>query len=143
MRRAIKTKEFLIPAVLTLCTTGIFFGWQLGYVARLVWSLPRPTPTGLEISFAIVLTILLSCNIGLFYWHNTHGGCPIGAKRASGIAGMIGAIALICPACIALPATLFGAGIILAALGPFIPLLQIISLFLLLVSTIMLWPKKR
>lgn len=143
MRRAIKTKEFLIPAVCTLIASSIFFGWQLGLLTRFIWSLPRPLATTTEITFTVALALLLSVNIGLFYWHQTHGGCPIGAKRASGIAGALGAFALICPACIAVPAALFGAGVVLASLSPFIPLLQILSLFLLVVSTVMLWPKNQ
>lgn len=143
MRRAIKTKAFLIPALCTLLASSLFFGWQLGLLARFIWSLPRPPASPTEITFTLMLIVLLSVNMGLFYWHQTHGGCPIGAKRASGIAGALGAFALICPACIAVPAALLGAGVVLASLSPFIPLIQILSIFLLIVSTVMLWPKHR
>jgi hypothetical protein len=107
-----------------------------------VWSPPRPAPGRDEYAFAILLLILLSLESGLFFWHREHRSCPVGARRAGGIAGIIGAATLLCPACTVLPLTLLGASVSLGVLGPFLPLLRIISLLIAVAALIMLWPRK-
>lgn len=71
------------------------------------------------------------------------GSCPMGIKSATGIAGVLGAVTLICPVCIVLPASLLGLGFVLTFLAPFLPLLRIIAIVLLAVCIWMLWPKGR
>jgi hypothetical protein len=90
----------------------------------------------------IVLGLLLSFTTGLAVWNARNGNCPLGVKSATGVAGVLGAITLICPICIVLPASLLGAGFILTFLAPFLPLLRVIAIILLCTSIGMLWPKK-
>ena len=137
----LEDRSFWYAFALTLLFAGGFFAWELGYLSSYLPSLPRPMPSDFEHWFAIAIAILLALNVGLFRWQQKHGTCPIGAKRATGIASVIGATALICPACILLPITILGTSVSLLFLTPFLPLLQIIALILLLVSTKMFWPK--
>ena len=90
----------------------------------------------------IVLGLLLSFTTGLAVWHTRNGSCPLSVKSATGVAGVLGAITLICPICIVLPASLLGLGFTLAFLAPFLPLLRVIAIILLCASIGMLWPKK-
>lgn len=136
-----RSKAFWLPAGITAVISSIFFAWELGKFKEFIPSLPRPDVSTWESVFVVLLTVLLSLNVGLFQWQKSNGTCPIGAKRASGIAGSLGALALVCPVCVLLPFTIFGVSVSLAILGPFIPLLQILSMFLLLVSAIMMRPR--
>ncbi|PIQ76769.1 hypothetical protein COV83_00755 [Candidatus Peregrinibacteria bacterium CG11_big_fil_rev_8_21_14_0_20_49_14] len=119
---------------------SLFFLWELGMIPRIPGP-PRPAPTTAEILFSIFLIALLSLNVGLLHWRKNTGGCPIGAKGATGIGGTLGALALLCPVCLLLPFSLFGLSLSLAFLSPFLPLLRIIATVLLVASTVMLWPK--
>jgi hypothetical protein len=74
-------------------------------------------------------------------YQGKHGSCPIGAKRASKIGGTIGALALVCPACIAVPLSIAGVGTALSLFSTFLPILQIISIVLMVMSAIMLAKK--
>lgn len=123
-----------------LCS--MFFAWELGAFPS-VPSPPRPAVTNGEIIFTAVLIALIALNAGLFNWRRKNGTCPIGTRRASGLGGTMGAVALLCPLCLLLPISLFGVSISLAFLGPFIPLLRTIALALLLGSTALLMPRKR
>jgi hypothetical protein len=133
---------FLRGFLPTLAISGLCIAWQLGIFSSIIYSLPRPTPTFSEYLFATILVVLLSTNVGLLFWQKQYGSCPVGTKRASGIASALGAFALICPACVLLPFSLFGLSVVLSSLSVYIPMLQIISIILLVVSTILLWPKK-
>jgi Co/Zn/Cd efflux system component len=99
-------------------------------------------PETSEYMFAAVLLLLLSVSAGLYMWHREHKSCPIGTGKASGIAGIVGAIALICPACTVIPITLLGASVSLSVLGPFMPLLRIVALLIATVTLVLLWPRK-
>ena len=123
----------------TALLTGGFFAWELGVLP--LPSLPRPAPTHNEIFFTILLVFLLALNAGLLAWKQESGTCPIGTKKATGIAGTLGVITLLCPVCLLIPFTLFGATLSLAILSPFLPLLRMIALVLLGVSTWMLLKK--
>lgn len=136
------SKVFWLYFCVTLVFLTLFFGWELGHFKDFLPTLPRPEPEQKEILFASVLNLLLSFNAGLFGYQKKKGTCPVGAKRATGIAGTMGAVALLCPACLLIPLTLFGASISLYFLSPFIPLLQIIALILVVFSTKMMWPKQ-
>ena len=138
----LQTNTFWKAASITFVICGVFFVWELGLLASIVPTLARPEATSTEMLFAVALAVLLSFNVGLFQYRKTHDGCPVGAKRATKIAGGLGALALICPACILLPISIAGVGLSLAFLSPFIPLLKMVALFLLVVSAVMLIPKK-
>lgn len=119
---------------------GIFFAWELG---ELPWipAPPRQPATAAEYGFTALLIALLAFNAGLVAWRRKHGSCPVGTRRASGLAGGLGALALLCPVCLFLPFSLFGLSLSLAFLAPFIPLLRIVVLLILLVNTAVLWPR--
>lgn len=141
MKTVLRTRSFWIAFAATAVVTGIFFLWELGMLAPWIPSLPRATTTPIDIIFSIAIGLLLSLNAGLTAWALQKGHCPIGARNASGIAAVIGAVALLCPICIAVPLTLFGIGFSLALLAPFLPLLRVVALILLAASLWMLWPK--
>lgn len=141
--QAFRSSTFWISFFITDVILGLFFAWELKMITLPFLSAPaRPAPTSGEITFAVILGLLIALNAGLFQWRKKYGTCPLGAKRATGIAGVVGATALLCPACVLIPFTLFGLSVSLTFLSPFIPLLRIIALILLVVSTVMLWPKK-
>ncbi len=137
----LRTKTFWLAALPTALFAGAFFAWELGYLSPPLPLLPRPVPTGGELIFAVALSLLLALNAGLLNWQRAYGSCPLGTRRASGLAGAMGALALLCPVCILVPFTLFGLSISLAFLSPFIPLLRLISILLLAVSTWVLRPR--
>ncbi|MDA1208717.1 MAG: hypothetical protein O2904_01650 [bacterium] len=133
-------KSFWTPAILSAILLGGFFAWELGFIE----SIPgpaRPTPTTRDLWYTAIILALLSLNAGLLMWRSKNGTCPLGAKRVTGICGALGAVTLLCPMCLLLPLSLFGLSISLAFLAPFLPLLQIITLILLVVSTKILWPR--
>ena len=138
-----KNKVFWQPCIMALVILSAFFAWELGYFGDMLPRLPRPTPTRGEILYTIVLIALLSLNSGLIFFRLKQGNCPLGAKRASTIAGGLGVVTLLCPACLLIPISLFGISLSLTFLAPFLPLLRVIVLFLLIVSTVMLFPNAR
>lgn len=140
--RALRSPLFWAPFLLTLVVAGVFFAWELDELTAFLPSLPRVAATQTDVIFTVMLGLLLSLNAGLVTWSMKMGTCPVGTKSATGIAGVIGAVTLICPVCVVLPATFLGLGIVLTFLAPFLPLLRAIALVLLLVSTYMLWPKR-
>ncbi|MBM3231427.1 hypothetical protein FJZ28_03820 [Candidatus Peregrinibacteria bacterium] len=126
-------------SVAALCS--VFFAWELGAFRTIVWSLSRPPPTSWDILYTVLIIVLLSLAAGLVGYRRKKGTCPVGARNASSIAGALGVITLLCPVCLLLPATLFGIGFSLALLAPYLPLLRLITIMLLSVSMVMLWPK--
>ncbi len=127
-------KHFLKAFALSAIILSAFFAWEINY-------LPRPEPTQLELVFTIIMIALLSLDSGLIWFRLKQGTCPVGAKRASTIAGGLGIVTLLCPACLLIPISLFGITLSLTFLSPFLPLLRAVVLLLLIVSTILLWPK--
>ncbi len=99
-------------------------------------------PTQLEILFTGAMILLLALDSGLIFFRIKTGSCPLGARRASTIAGGLGVVTLLCPVCLLIPVSLFGISVSLTFLAPFLPLLRVVVLFLLAVSTLMLWPKQ-
>ena len=136
------SSRFVLSFLAMASTTGVFFMWEIGLFKKWIPSLTRPAVTKWEIVFIVLLILLLSMNTGLLMWQKKYGSCPIGTKRMTGIAGMLGIVALVCPVCLALPFALVGVSVILATVSPYMPLLKIISIFLLSTSTLLLWPKK-
>lgn len=135
-------KNFWRPFVFSVIIFSAFFAWELGYMGDWLPRLARPDPTSLEIYFTVVLITLLSFDSGLVFYRIKKGTCPIGAKRASAVAGGLGVVTLLCPVCLLIPVSLFGLTLSISFLTPYLPLLRVIVLFLLIVSTLMLWPKK-
>ena len=143
MISALKEKTFWIYFLITAFVLSVFFAWELGYLSPLFPSISTMEPSGTDIAFAAILIFLLALNAGLFGYKKKKGSCPAGIKRATGLASLIGATALLCPVCILVPVSLFGISVSLVFLSPFIPLLRIIAFILLLGSTYMLWPKEK
>lgn len=135
-------KHFLKAFFVTAVLLTAFFAWELGYFGNLLPRLPRPEPTPFELVFTTILIALLSLDSGLVWFRLKQGTCPVGAKRASAIAGGLGVITLLCPACLLIPISLFGLSLSLTFLTPYLPLLRAVVMLLLVVSTVMLWPKK-
>ncbi len=135
---------FWIPFVLSLVLTGSFFAWQLDLLQTIIPSLPvlpRQPATSIDIFFTIVLGLLLSLTTGLIVWNTREGSCPVGTKRATSLAGVLGAVTLFCPVCLVLPASFLGIGVIMAFLTPFMPLLRLIAIVVLGAAVWMMRPR--
>jgi hypothetical protein len=129
---------FVVTFVVTLCVSA----WETGLLAQWIPTPLRPPPDTGEWTFAGVIIVLMSLNVGLYAYRRAADSCPVGTKRATGLAGMLGAATLLCPACTVLPLTILGTTATLGILSPFLPLLRIVSLVLLAGSLWLLWPKK-
>jgi hypothetical protein len=138
-----RSRSFQGGFILSLLLFGGFLLWELNLLNTIIQGPPRPPPTNTELTFTIVLIILLSLNTGLFFWYRQRRSCPVGTKRATTVAGVIGAVTLLCPVCLYIPLSILGLSITLTALIPYVPLLRIVALILIIVSTAMLWPKQR
>ena len=143
MNRILRSPHFFVPFCVSVILLGAFFSWELGFFNTVLPSLTRPPATVADIIFTAALILLLSTTTGLAVWNTRYGNCPLSVKSATGVAGVLGAITLICPVCIILPASLLGLGFILTFLAPFLPLLRVIAIVLLCVSVGMLWPRKK
>ncbi len=143
MNRVLRSPAFWLPFTVSLVLSGGFFLWELGYFQGFLPSLLRPQASAAELLFTAALALLLSFNAGLVVWQSRYGHCPLGVKRASSVAGAIGALTLICPACVLLPASLIGASFFFAYVSPFLPLLRAVAVILLVVASAMLWSKKK
>lgn len=143
MKRVLRSPVFWIPFIIAFIIAELFFAWELGFFINYIPSYPRPFATHGEVIFTGLIGLLLALNAGLINWQRKFGHCPIGMKRISGAAGVVGALTLICPACVLLPASLAGIGFVFAALTPHLMLLRIITIIILLVSTVMLWPRRK
>lgn len=137
-----RSPVFWLPFFVAFAACGLLFGWELGWFTGLIWTPPRPQPSTDELLFSALIVLLLCTDIGLISWRTRFGSCPRGTKRAAGIAGMLGAVTLLCPVCLVLPFSILSAGVALSAVSPFFPLLRIIALMLLGAALWMLWPRK-
>ena len=126
----------------TLAIAGIFFAWELHLIHLPLPGIPRMEATFLELAYTGLLSILLSLAAGLFGWQRRYGACPAGIKRTFGFAGALGGIALLCPVCLALPATLIGLGTIIAVVGEFLPLIRVLAVIAAGFAVYLLWPKR-
>ncbi len=142
MLRFLRSPSFWFPFLIALAVLSLFFLWELGMLHLALPMLPRIRTTGLDLTFTGILWILLSFAIGLAVWRNRETSCPIGVKRATGVAGVLGAISLLCPICIALPVSLLGVSLTLSFLSPFVPLLRVIAIAVLVTAVSLLLPKK-
>lgn len=136
-------KTFWTWFLITLAITGAFFAWELKLIDLPLPMLPRPPATTFELTYTALLTILLSVDAGLFGWRRKSGSCPIGTKRTVGFAGTMGALALLCPVCLALPAALIGFGTFFAIVAAFLPLIRFIAILFAVIALWMLLPRKK
>lgn len=140
--RFLRSPLFWAWSLPTLCVAGAFFAWELQLIRLPLPDLPRYPPTPIEIAFSFLLAVLLALAVGLFGWQRRYGACPAGAKRSAGIAGTLGAVALLCPVCLALPISIVGLSTLFALLIPFLPLIRLIAVLFALLSVWLLWPKR-
>ena len=138
--RFLRSLSFWLPFTITLCAAGTLFLWELNLLPLLPAPV-RPPATEWELVFTGLLVLLIAFNAGLVAWRSQMGTCPVGVKRATGLGGTIGFVALFCPVCLVLPASVLGLGALLAMLTPFLPLLRIIALVILGGALFLLWPK--
>ena len=139
----LRSGTFWIWLLVTAVVTGAFFVWELQLFDLPLPMLARPPATSFELIYTAALTLILSLDAGLFGWRRRHGSCPVGTRRAVGFAGALGGIALLCPVCLALPATFFGISTIIVILAPFLPLIRLIAILFALIALWMLVPTRR
>ena len=139
---AFRNRTFWHAFILTAMLVSLTFAWELNFLAPAFPGPPRPKVVPSEFLFIVVLVLLLSLNVGLIRYQSKQGSCPTGTKKALGLAGSLGVVTLLCPVCLLLPISLFGLSVSLYVLSPFLPLMRVVVLILLGVSTVMLWPKK-
>ena len=139
----LRSKDFWLPFTLTALITGLFFAWEADAFMPYIPGPIRPPLTLEEWIFTLLILVLLSLDVGLYVWRKRHGSCPVGARRATGIGAVIGALTLLCPACTLIPIALLGTSVTLSFLSPFLPLLRLITIIILVMVAGMLWPRKR
>ena len=140
--RFLRSGLFWAWFVVALAITGTFFAWELRLNHLPVPGLMRMDATPFDLAFTGTLALLLSLAAGLFGWQRANGSCPIGVKRTVGAAGTLGAVALLCPVCLALPAAFLGLGTLVAAIGVYLPLIRLLAVVFAAVAVYLLWPKK-
>lgn len=126
-----------------LAVAGTFFAWELTLVDLPLPDLPRYPATPFEIAFSALLAALLALVAGLFAWQRRYGACPVGSRRSAGVAGTLGAVALLCPVCLVLPASFVGLTALFTLLLPFLPLIRLIAVVFAILSVWLLWPRPR
>ena len=141
--QVLRSKEFWLWFFISGILMGLFFAWELGAFGAFLPSLPRPTPTPFEDVFTGSLVFLIALDSGLFAWQRVYGTCSLGASRATKVAGAIGAVTLLCPACLLIPISILGVSLSITFLAPYLPLLRLIALVLLVTSTVLLWPSTK
>lgn len=142
MMKVLRHRVFWTWFIATMILSGLIFAWELGAFKGLLPSPTRPDATQNEIFYAIAIIALLSFTSGLMGYRLKEGTCPVGARNASAIAGSLSLITLLCPVCLLLPFSLFGIGLSLAFLTPYLPLIRIIVVMILAMCIGVLWPKK-
>lgn len=137
-RRRVFWQWFFVMMVIA----GMIFAWELDAFKGLLPSPSRPDPTRGEILYAAAIIVLMSFTSGLMGYRMKNGTCPIGARNASAIAGGLSLVTLLCPVCLLLPFSLFGIGLSIAFLAPYLPLLRMIVVLILAVCIWVLWPRE-
>ena len=130
---------------ISLLILAPLFAWELGLIPHLP-SLPRSPTTLREKAFVGVLLLMLCIDIGLFAMHKNAGHCRrrrFKSKMLTTVAGTLGALTVLCPACLLLPASLFSIGFFFTILTPYLPILRGLALVLLVIAAVILWPKER
>ena len=129
----------VISIVIALVVIGYIIFMNVVGVPH-AWQCPKPTK--LKYAYTIAFFCLLALNTGLIVHRIKQGSCPIGSKRATGIGGLVGALAILCPACLVLPLSLFGISLSLSFVAPYVPLMRVVVLLTLVSSAILLIPKR-
>ncbi len=139
----LRSARFWIVFAVSAVLLGLFFAWELNILqlSFLPW-LPRPFATRTEKIFTSIMIFFIALDAGILSWSFKKGYCPIGAKRATVFTGTLGFVTLLCPVCLIIPFGFFGLTLSLTFLLPYVPLLRSIVLFLLIATTVIVWPKQ-
>jgi hypothetical protein len=143
MPRFLRSRRFWLAFCAGLAVAGSLSAWQLGLLSAWIPTPPRVPVTRGEELFTVILVLLLAMNAGLYAWRKAEDSCPIGARRATGLAGTLGLATLFCPACTVIPLAVLGTTFSLTFLTAFLPLLRVIALVLAGGALILLWPRDR
>lgn len=138
----LRDRRFWAAFILTLSACAIVYGWMGNLLSPYLPGPARPPVTADETLFAVAISLLLAMNAGLYAWQRTHGSCPVGTRRATGMSGLLGAAVLLCPACTVLPLAFIGGSVTLAVLMPFLPLLRLVAAILAVCCLALLWPRR-
>ncbi|HLC75608.1 MAG TPA: hypothetical protein VJB82_00610 [Candidatus Peribacterales bacterium] len=139
----LRAGRFWSGALIALAGIGLLFAYELNMLDMIgLAGPPRSMSHEWETVLAVIVALLFSTNIGLIAWHRQQGTCPIGVRRAAGLAGVLGTIALLCPICLAVPIGIASIAAILMLLAPFVALIQIIAVVLLCAGLWLLVPRK-
>ena len=138
-----RASRFWCGALIALTGTGLLFAYELNMLSIIgLEGPPRSMSHEWETVLAVIIALLFSMNVGLIAWHRKQGTCPVGVRRAAGAAGILGAIALLCPVCLALPIGIASVAVVLVLLGPFVTLLQVSAIVLLGAGLWLLIPRR-
>lgn len=140
--RFLRSGVFWMWSVITLVFASIFFAWELQLIHLPLPMIPRMETTTFDLTYTVVLSLLLALAAGLFGWQRRFGVCPVGVKRTFGFAGTLGGIALLCPVCLVLPGALLGLSTIIAVVGQFLPLIRLLAIMFAVVAVYLLWPRR-
>lgn len=127
----LRSLRFWLPATATAVLAGLFFAWELDLLEPYVMGPPRPAVTQTEIILTFLILFFMSVNVGMFTYLKRYGSCPVGTRRTTSFAAVLGAGALLCPVCVFGSFTFIGFTFAVSFLTPFIPLLQVIAVIVL------------
>jgi hypothetical protein len=139
----LRDRRFWLAAIAMAAGCAFVYGWMAGAFAPLLRGPLRPPITRGELIFTLLMIGLLSVDAGLYAYRRARGSCPTGTGKATGLAGILGGLVLVCPACTFIPIAFLGTGFTLAILTPYLPLLRAIAVVLAGACLLMLWPKKQ
>lgn len=142
MKRVLASAVFWRWFVIACVLTGVSLAWEMNAFTPWLPGPIRPPVTGEERIFSAIIVLLIGFDAGLYGWHKRFASCPVGVRRATGLGGAFGALALLCPACTLIPIALLGTSVTLGFLTPFLPLLRIVAVIILAAVASMLWPRK-
>lgn len=132
IRSALVSPHFLMIFSAVFLASSALFAWELAILPLpFLPLLPRPPASNIDLLFSGLISLFLAFDVALATWRIKDGSCPIGVRRATGTAGVLAAMSLLCPLCMALPVGILGASIPLSLLSPFVPILRFITLALL------------
>lgn len=138
----LRSATFWLSVTLSFLLCGGIFAWEAGLLSPTLPGPLRPPVTTLEIFMSSTIVVLFALTTGLYVWRKREGSCPRGTGRATGLAGILGGMALICPACTVIPFSILGASFTLGFLIPFLPLVRLIAILLLMIALWMVWPRR-
>src|SRR3989344_9386523 len=100
----LRAGRFWSGALIALAGIGLLFAYELNMLDMIgLAGPPRSMSHEWETVLAVIVALLFSTNIGLIAWHRQQGTCPIGVRRAAGLARGPGPVSPPCPLCLSVP----------------------------------------